>query len=99
MSGTNGNTDFTMTGDPRVDAALMRLRKRLDEHDSLLESITDAFVVNAHLEKRQSEMLVQHTEFISFHDLKMREFDEKLNALIDIVVRREGSLNAACEPA
>ncbi|MBV9763432.1 MAG: hypothetical protein JOZ48_01190 [Acidobacteriaceae bacterium] len=94
MSDTNGGTDFPMTGDPRADAALTRLREHLDKHDALLEGINDALIVNAHLEKRQSELLVQHAEFIAFHDLKMREIDEKLNALIDIVMRREGGSEA-----
>ncbi len=94
MSDTNGSTDFQMTGDPRVDAALVRLRERLDKRDALLESINDALVVNAHLEKRQSEILLQHTEFTAFHDVKMREIDEKLNALIEIVMRLEGGSEA-----
>lgn len=86
-----------------------RLRKRVDEHNGRLENLEyivkeldDALVVHAHLEKRMgerikehAEILANHDDFVRYHDLKMREFDEKLNALIDIVMRREGGPEAS----
>lgn len=75
-----------------------RLRKRVDEHDGRLENLDvivkdleDALVVHAHLEKRMGErikehaqLIASHEQFAELHDLKMREIDEKLNALIDM---------------
>jgi hypothetical protein len=95
--------------DSHVHAAMERLRKRVDDHEGRLENLEyivkeldDALVVHAHLEKRKGERILEHAEFIAkhdefieFHELKMREFDEKLNALIDIVMRREGGPEAS----
>lgn len=91
-------------------AAFERLRQRVNEHDGQLQGLShivanleQALIIQAHLEKRQSEaikehatliarhheMLAGHEEFVKFHELKMREFDEKLNAVIEIIMRRE----------
>lgn len=87
--------------DAYVQAAMERLRKRVDQHDRLLanleaavKSLDDALIVHAHLEKRMAERIKEHAEFVAYHELKMREFDEKLNALIEIVMRREGGPEA-----
>ena len=84
-----------------VHAAMERLRNRVDHHDRLLanleaavKTLDDALVVHAHLEKRMAERIKEHAEFVAYHELKMREFDEKLNALVDIVMRREGGPEA-----
>ena len=94
MSTHNGGfADIPSTGNPVVDAALRRMQER---NDSRFRDIEDAMVVQAHLEKRMSEMLKQHTQFLAsqdeslqLHRLRMAEFDEKLNAVIDIINRRE----------
>jgi hypothetical protein len=94
MGGDNGGrSEIPSTGNPLVDAAMKRLWER---NDARFRDLEDAMVVQAHLEKSMAEMLKQHSitivrhdEFLERHDLLMREFDEKLNALIDIVMRRE----------
>lgn len=85
----NGHEDLT-TGNPLVDAALKRLNGKFKD-------LEDALVVQAHLEKRQSEQIRQHGEFLiemqegmRYHKLQMKEFDEKLNALIMWWMKREG---------
>ncbi len=94
----NGNGhEFPTTGNPLVDAALKRLNQQYSE-------LQDAMVVQAHLEKRQTEILRAHTEALASHDefnkqhaLKMREFDEKLNALMMWLMRREGLPEAGAQ--
>jgi len=96
------------TGDPRVDAALDRIRGKFTD-------LEDAMVVQAHLEKSMSarlkehadliashhELIASHLDFIkeqeaamSRHTQKMSEFDDKLNALIDIVARMQGGMES-----
>jgi hypothetical protein len=97
MSSVNGGfSDIPRTGNPLVDAALQRIHER---NDSRFRDIEDAMVVQAHLEKTMSEMLKRHATFLASHDesierhkLRMAEFDDKLNALIDIIMRRESGL-------
>ncbi len=80
----NGNgKEFPTTGNPLVDSALKRLR---DEFSDL----RDAMIVQAHLEKRQSEAILRHEQFIERHETSMREFDDKLNALTMWLMRKEG---------
>ena len=47
-------------------------------------------LVQAHLDKRQSEMLHLHAQVMAKHDTVMRDIDEKLNALTMRLMRREG---------
>ena len=80
----NGNgREFPTTGNPLVDAALKRLRGEFSE-------LQDAMIVQAYLEKRQSEAILRHEQFLDRHETAMREFDEKLNALTMWLMRREG---------
>jgi hypothetical protein len=87
MGSVNGGlSGIPPTGNPAVDAALQRMHER---NDSRFRDLEDAMLVQAHLEKRMAEMLKVHDEDLALHRLRMAEFDEKLNALIDIVMRRE----------
>ena len=54
----------------------------------------DAFIVMTHLETKASARIKEHAEFIAHHETMMSEFDEKLNALIDIVGRMQGGAEA-----
>ena len=99
MAETNG--DIPLTGDPRVDAALKRTRGRFQD-------LEDAMVVQAHLEKRASERIKEHAQLLADHDEGLRRhegfrhqheewmkhFDAKLDALTDIIMRREGGPEA-----
>lgn len=80
------------TGDPRVDAALDRIRGKFSD-------LEDAMLVQAHLEKGMAERLKEHAQFLAdqqaamqLHTQKMSEFDDKLNALIDIVGKMQGGM-------
>jgi len=75
------------TGDPRVDAALDRIRGKFTD-------LEDAMLVQAHLEKGLASQLKDHAEFLAHHRQAMYEFDEKLNALIDIVGRMQGGMES-----
>jgi hypothetical protein len=82
------------TGDPRVAAALDRIRGKFTD-------LEDAMVVQAYLEKGLAERTKEHAEFIADHQQAIREhkeaireMDEKLNALIDIVGRMQGGMES-----
>ena len=75
--------DFPSTGNPLVDAALRRLH-------SDFRDLKDAMVVQAHLERKQSDSILRHEQFLQQHAIAMSEFDEKLNALTMWLMRREG---------
>jgi hypothetical protein len=80
----NGNGhELPTTGNPLVDAALKRLGGQFAD-------LGDAMIVQGHLEKRQSEMLAKHAQFIERDETTMREIDEKLNALTMWLIRKEG---------
>lgn len=90
----NGNGEIPLTGDPRVDAALERIRGKFQD-------LEDAMLVQAHLEKRAGERIKEHAEWLvrheaamRDHDVKMSEIDDKLNLLIDREMRREGGPEA-----
>ena len=87
-------------GDLRVDTALERIRGKFTH-------LQDAMIVQAHLKKRISSRLKEHAELIGDHHefiksqqaalrlhTQMGEFDEKLNALIDIVTRMQGGMES-----
>ncbi len=68
----------------------------------------DARVVMAHLETKSSARIKEHADFISSHQhhiefmqaadarhaLKMAEFDDKLNVLIDMIGRQQGGIES-----
>jgi len=92
------NGGIPSTGDPRVDAALERIRGKFRD-------LEDAVTVQAHLEKRMAEQIKRHAEWLVANeeaskvhrqrmedfDLKMREIEGKIDFLIDREMRREGS--------
>lgn len=80
-------TPIPNTGDPRVDAALERIRGKFSD-------LEDAMVVQAHLEKGLAERTKERAEFIARHQQAIREIDEKLNALIDIVGKMQGGMES-----
>jgi hypothetical protein len=89
--------EIPFTGDERVDAALLRIRGKFRD-------LEDAMIVQAYLEKRQSEQikdqaeaLRQHevwrgtqAEAIERHEAWMAHMEKKLEALTDILMKREG---------
>ena len=84
------NGGIPSRGDPRVDAALERIKGKFQD-------LEDAMVVQAHLEKRMAEQINAHPDWLDAHqaankkfDLKMAEIEEKINFLIDREMRREG---------
>ncbi|HEX4747928.1 MAG TPA: hypothetical protein VH302_00165 [Bryobacteraceae bacterium] len=91
------NGEIPSTGDPRVDAALQRIRGKFRD-------LEDAMVVQAHMEKRMSaqikahadwlatheENMRRHEEWLAGHEEKMSEIDDKINFIVDREMRREG---------
>ena len=58
----------------------------------------DTLVVMAHLESKSAARMKEHAEFLvamdKRHELKMAEFDDKLNALIDMIGRQQGGIES-----
>ena len=84
------NGEIPSTGDPRVDAALHRIRGKFKD-------LEDAMVVQAYLEKRMTEQIKEHARFIAAHEKASRRHEEwlgevegKLNLLSDGEMRRQG---------
>ena len=88
MSMPDTNGDIPLTGDPRVDAALKRIREKFQD-------LEDAMLVQAHLEKRAGERIKEHAQALADHEEWMLHFQQKLDALTDIVMRREGGPEAS----
>jgi hypothetical protein len=104
MPDGNG-AEFSSSGDPRVDAALARLRER---NDARFKDLEDALLVQAHLEKRAGERIKEHAELIAEHhksirrhnqwlhnfETKMSEIEDKVHFLFDREMKREGGPEA-----
>jgi uncharacterized protein YaaR (DUF327 family) len=100
MADTNG--EIPLTGDPRVDAALERIRGKFKD-------LEDAMLVQTHLERKASERIKEHAGILADHDTWLKDHEKarrehyewlahiqaKLDALTDIVMRREGGPEAA----
>ncbi len=81
---------------------------RITRLEAARKELEDAFIVMTHLEtkaaariREHAELIASHAEFIASeqaamlrHTEKMREFDDKLNALIDIVGRMQGGMES-----
>jgi hypothetical protein len=106
MAETNGG--IPSTGDPRVDAALERIRGKFQD-------LEDAMLVQVELERKAAERIKEHAQLIADHhellrkhdqwmkqheaakrdhEEWMKHFQDKLDALTDIVMRREGGPEA-----
>jgi hypothetical protein len=104
MPDGNG-AEFPSSGDPRVDAALARLRAH---NDGRFKDLEDAMLVQAQLEKRAGERIKEHAELIAEHhasirrhnqwlrnfETKMSEMEDKVHFLIDREMKREGGPEA-----
>jgi hypothetical protein len=73
------------------------LESRVSTLEKARKELEDAMLVHAVLEAKSAARLKEHAEFIarheafhSRHEMMMAEFDEKLNALIDIIMKRNG---------
>lgn len=75
--------EIPFIGDEKVDTALLRIRGKFRD-------LEDAMVVQAHLEKIQAERTRAHAGAIDRHEVWMAHFGSKLEALTDIIMRREG---------
>ena len=85
MSDANG--EIPLTGDPHVDAAIKRIRGKFKD-------LEDAMLVQAFLEKRAGERIKEHAEALANHEEWMIHFQEKLDALSNILMRRGGGPEA-----
>jgi hypothetical protein len=71
------------------------LRNRVSKLEAASEEIKDALYVHAVLEakaaariKEHAQWLVDHEDAMTRHRIRMDEIDDKLNALIDIMMKR-----------
>ncbi len=87
MAEGNGSGEISLTGDTKVDAALLRIRGKFQD-------LEDAMLVQAYLEKKAGERITEHAQLQADHDDWMKHFQAKLDALTDIVMRREGGPEA-----
>jgi len=76
----NGNRDDHEERTARLEAA----RKEME----------DALIVMAHLETKSAARLKEHAEFVAYHEQIIREIDDKLNALINIVGKMQGGIES-----
>jgi hypothetical protein len=75
--------------------------ERIGKLEAARKELEDSFLVMTHLETKQSNVIkglaerqAERDQFERVHQLRMQEFDEKLNALIDIVSRMQGGMEA-----
>jgi hypothetical protein len=78
---------------------------RLDDHEERLKKLKaarkemdDTLIVMAHLESKSAGLLKGHAEFLvamdKRHEIKMAEFDDKLNVLIDMIGRQQDGIES-----
>lgn len=102
------NGEIPSTGNPRVDAALARIRGKFRD-------LEDAMLVQAHLEKKAGERIKEHAQFLADDgerikehaqlladhnellkriEINVAEIAEKANFLFDREMKREGGPEA-----
>ena len=57
-----------------IEERLKQLEARAGDNDELVRTLRDNFEVIAHLERRQSALLKEHSEWLVAHDREMAEF-------------------------
>jgi uncharacterized coiled-coil protein SlyX len=67
---------------------------RISRLEAARRELEDSFVVMTHLETKAAARVKEHAEFIAGHQQAIREMDEKLNALIDIIGKMQGGLES-----
>jgi hypothetical protein len=75
--------------------------ERIAKLEAARRELEDSFIVMAHLETKSAARIKEHAEFIAeeeaamrLHTYKMSEFDDKLNALLDIIGKRQGGMES-----
>jgi len=83
MSEGNGN---------EASAALARLKARVDAHDSdlselrtIVRDLSDTMLVQAHIEKRQSEAINRTEEGIAASRAREKSLDERVDKLVSSI--------------
>jgi hypothetical protein len=75
--------------------------ERIAKLEAARRELEDSFIVMAHLETKSAARIREHAEFLAgqeaamrLHTQKMGEFDDKLNALIEIVGKMQGGMES-----
>ena len=82
--------------------------ERIGKLGAARKEMDDALIVMAHLESKAAARTKEHAEFIASHQehiefmraadarhaIKMAEFDDKLNAFIDMIGRQQGGIES-----
>jgi hypothetical protein len=66
--------------------------QRLAKLEAARRELEDSLIVMTHLETKAAARVREHAEFIPGHQQAIQEMDAKLNALIDIVGKMQGSI-------
>jgi hypothetical protein len=72
MADENGR--IPSTGDPRVDAALERIRGKFQDPE-------DAMLVQVMLERKAGERIKEHAEILASHDAWLKKHDEVIQRI------------------
>lgn len=95
MPDGNG-AEFLSSGDPRVDAALARLRAR---NDARFKDLEDALLVQIHLERKQATMrqtLLKDAELVQrLHQKALAPHEEWLELQQEAIKRHGGMADGA----
>ncbi len=76
------------------DGKLNDHEERIARLGAARRELEDSFIVMAHLETKSAARAKEHAEFIAHHEQVIREIDDKLNALIDVVARMQGGIES-----
>ena len=80
--------------EPNGDSRLNDHLERKARLEAARREPEDSFIVMAHLETKSAARVKEHAEFIARHEQVIREIDDKLNALIDVVGRMQGGIES-----
>lgn len=76
--------------------------ERIAKLEAARKEIEDVLLVMAHLESKSADRIKEHAHFIADqeasmrrHSVRMDEFDDKLNALIDMISRQPGGMESS----
>jgi len=66
--------------------------ERIARLEAAQKDLEGLFIVMPHLETKSAARVKEHAGFIARHEQVIREIDDKLNAIIDVVARMQGGI-------
>jgi len=80
--------------EPNGSGKLSDHEDRIARLEAARKELEESFIVMAHLETKSAARVKEHAEFIARHEQVIREIDDKLNALIDVVGKMQGGMES-----